>query len=441
MLGARSIQGKLIAILMLTSVAALLCACLAFAIFEVRSYRAALTREMESVAQIVGSSSHAALLFHDVKTVRETLSVLQAEPRILAGCIYRDDATLVGQFRGGGSDYMRLTRPIQMDGQWLGSVHLVSGLNEMYARLARFGGIALAVLAGSVLLALLLSSVLQKVISRPILHLAETAGRVSTDRDYSVRAAKFADDEIGVLVDRFNFMLEEIHAQDDALRQAQDETEARVVERTRELETEISVRKNAQAELETARDLAEEANRAKSAFLANMSHELRTPLNAIIGYSEMLMEEGHERGDVWPDQDLERIRGAGQHLLTLINDVLDISKIEAGRMDVTIEPLGVRDIIDDVLGSVEPLARRNGNRLSAECRTAIAEMPADLMKFRQSLLNLLSNACKFTENGTVSLEVTDFEEDGRLWLRWTVRDTGIGIDPAQADKSPTASAG
>jgi signal transduction histidine kinase len=449
--GRGSIQTKLIVILVLTAVATALAACLGLAFFEFRGFRASLSSDMRSIAQIVAAGSQAALTFGDTKAASETLAMLKAEPRVAAGCSYGADGKLIAQYvaqgrltcpghsppfphEGFAADHFYLTRPIELDGQRIGSIHLICSLNEMYARLTRFGAVAVAVLGGSLLFALLISTQIQKVISHPILQLAETVMTVSARGDYTVRAGKLAEDEIGVLVDRFNGMLERIQAQDEALRRAHDETEARVVERTRELQMEIVARKKTQAELERAKNAAEEANRAKSAFLAHMSHELRTPLNAVIGYSEMLVEEGEDRGQHWADEDLRRIGGAGRHLLTVINDVLDISRIEAGRMECQIEPVNIRSMIDAVVNTAEPLARRNGNRIVAECRTVRASMPADVVKFRQSLLNLLSNACKFTENGSIWLEVDETEERGAPWLRWSVRDTGIGIAPAHAEK-------
>ncbi|MFN8523464.1 MAG: GAF domain-containing protein [Chloroflexota bacterium] len=174
-----------------------------------------------------------------------------------------------------------------------------------------------------------------------------------------------------------------------------------------------------------------EASRHKSEFLANMSHELRTPLNAILSYSQLLREEAEDSDnqDVIPD--LQRIHGAGQHLLGLINDILDLSKIEAGRMDLYLEEFDVGRMIQDVLTVVRPLVERNGNTLVLDCPDDLGSMHADQTKVRQSLLNLLSNAGKFTENGVVTLRVGRGEGD---WLRFSVGDTGIGMTDEQVGR-------
>jgi signal transduction histidine kinase/CheY-like chemotaxis protein len=154
---------------------------------------------------------------------------------------------------------------------------------------------------------------------------------------------------------------------------------------------------------EKARTSADEANKAKSTFLANMSHELRTPLNAIIGYSEMLQEEVTDLGQNGLSGDLEKIHGAGKHLLGLINDILDLSKIEAGKMTLYLEEFDVAQMAREVATTVQPLVAKNGNRLEVICPPDIGRMRADLTKVRQTLFNLLSNACKFTEKGTITL--------------------------------------
>ncbi len=180
-----------------------------------------------------------------------------------------------------------------------------------------------------------------------------------------------------------------------------------------------------------SRQLAE-ASQHKSQFLADMSHELRTPLNAIIGVSEMLREDAEAlKQDVEP---LDRVLGAGRHLLALINDILDLSKIEAGRMELQLEDFALAPLIDSVVKTIEPLAAKNGNQVAVHCDAAIGSMHADQMRLRQALLNLMSNANKFTDHGSITIDAQQPQEDGRDWISIAVSDTGIGMTAEQMGK-------
>jgi signal transduction histidine kinase len=183
-----------------------------------------------------------------------------------------------------------------------------------------------------------------------------------------------------------------------------------------------------------AKDAAEGANRAKSAFLANMSHELRTPLNAIIGYSEMLEEDAEASGNAGFVSDLQKIRSAGKHLLGLINDVLDLSKVEAGKMKLYLETFEVTGVVEEVVSTAQPLMEKNGNTLAVRCAPDVGQLREDITKVRQVLLNLLSNAAKFTEKGTISLEVARENDVAGTWVVFRVRDSGIGMTPEQLGK-------
>ena len=187
-------------------------------------------------------------------------------------------------------------------------------------------------------------------------------------------------------------------------------------------------------DLEVARDAADEANRTKSSFLANMSHELRTPLNAIIGLSDMMVSNAERFGTEKAVEPLRRVHRAGKHLLDLINQVLDLSKIEAGKLDINPDTVNVAALVDEVVGTARSLAEQNKNRLNVECPSDIGPIVVDALRLKQILLNLLSNACKFTKGGEVSLRVTTALADGRQWFNFVVTDSGIGMTPEQMSK-------
>ena len=235
-------------------------------------------------------------------------------------------------------------------------------------------------------------------------------------------------------------LMSEIQEQNRALENAKVRLEATVRERTAELESALD-------ELVVQREAADEANRAKSAFLANMSHELRTPMNAIIGYTEMLIEEAEdeELDDFIPD--LEKVNVSGTHLLSLINDVLDLSKIEAGRMDLFIETTELHTVLEGVNATAHQLFEKNDNTFVLQTGDDLGTVDTDVTKLRQVLLNLLSNAAKFTSEGTVTLRVERTSSPDGDHISLAVSDTGIGIprekfatvfeEFGQADESTT----
>ena len=278
---------------------------------------------------------------------------------------------------------------------------------------------------------------LSRQIVQPILAITQAATRLANG-DLSDRVAVDSQDEIGTLANSFNKMAKQLQESFAALEKTNETLEIQVDKRTialqrlaEQLEQRVAERTQS---LTQAMEKADSANKAKSEFLANMSHELRTPLNAIIGYSEILIEEVEdlEPQDFIPD--LQKICGSAKNLLGLINDVLDLSKIEAGRMEIYAETFDVNSLVEEVLGTIKPLIAKNHNHIIVHCDSEIGLMYADLTKVRQSLLNLLSNAAKFTTNGTISFSVSLYESAQQPWIRFQVKDSGIGMTTPQIDK-------
>ena len=304
---------------------------------------------------------------------------------------------------------------------------------EAFAAIAELRRISLQTGGIAALLVLLVAFFVSRTISLPILRLTESARRIAGG-DLTTRAAVSSSDEIGELAGVFNGMVQ--HVQDRtvelarvnaALRTHQEQLEDLVKQRTAQLA-------GANKELASARDAAEQANRTKSSFLANMSHELRTPMNAIIGYSEMLMEDAQDSGATESLADLTKIHAAGKHLLSLINDILDLSKIEAGKMEFFLETFDVANMVHDVAATVQPLVDKNANRLVVHCPPDVGAIHADVTRTRQVLFNLLSNACKFTKSATVTLEVSLVNWQGKDCLMLRVIDEGIGMSEEQLGK-------
>ena len=250
---------------------------------------------------------------------------------------------------------------------------------------------------------------LERLVLARLTRLCEDVLAVGKRGDLSVRLDLPGHDELSRVGEAINEMLEALQR----------------FERSRE--------RSAQ-QLRRAKEEAEIANQTKTTFLANMSHELRTPLNAILGYSEMLIDEANESGQEAFLPDLQKIQAAGRHLLALIDDVLDLTMIEAGRMDLFLERFELADVIGEVAAAIEPLLSKNANTLSVEYPPDIGSIYADPDKVSQSLFNLLSNACKFTHQGSITLEAAREARDGADWVIFRVRDTGIGMTSEQLSR-------
>lgn len=286
-------------------------------------------------------------------------------------------------------------------------------------RLGTVGGIGLLVLLGAV-------GLIAHRVAGPLRHLTVAAAELEAGQMTGGKLTPLLQrgDEVGDLGRAFTRMADEIRQREASLAAWNANLEKTVAERTSDL-------KDAVEDAEEARALAQEASKTKSAFLANMSHELRTPMNAIIGYGEMLLEEAEETGEKWMESDLQKILSSAKHLLQLINDILDLSKIEAGRMTVFLEPVDIAQAARDVSSTVEPLVAKNGNVFELKCPEDIGTMRTDLTKLRQTLFNLLSNASKFTEKGRIRLEITRRVDQ---MVSFAVSDTGIGMTPEQTGK-------
>ena len=301
----------------------------------------------------------------------------------------------------------------------------------------------LAVVGGmSLLLALIMIYLLNKTALQPLHRLGEQLRNIRRDKKQLGKpVAVSGNAEIRELASGFNEMTNELKELYDTL-----------LNRNEELSQEIEVREYAERELKkhrhhleelveqrtqdlaTARDAALEASRSKSLFLANMSHELRTPLNAIIGYSEILMEDAIASDGGRSVPDLKKVHAAGKHLLSLINDILDLTKIEAGKMDLYEEWFDVGHLLKNIAETIQPLVLQNQNRLTIDCPTDVGNMYADSTKIRQTLVNLLNNACKFTQRGDVHVKVWREAKDENEQIFFSVQDSGIGMSREQQDK-------
>lgn len=431
-----SIRRRLTYIIMSISCISVLLTSLAISIIGIYNLRGNIIDELMVSASIVGDRNAASLLFDDAEQAKINLNVFSVKQTIVQSCLYQADGTYFASYtnekyidsasctlnlnrRVSIGNRIEVMQPIIKSQELVGHIYIESTLSEINRYIEKQTLIAVVVALTTLIISYFLAINLQNAIARPILSLADTAREVSIRKDYSIRARQIGDakkdfnNELVILTHSFNDMLSEIEGRDHQL-------------------------KEQNIDLEKAKNVAETANRSKSQFLANISHELRTPLNAIIGFSSILMNQLFgPLGDQKYLEYAKDINESGGHLLDIINDILDLSKAEAGRLTLNFEEVHVGKTINKCMTITAERAEKGKVKVVTDVPKMLPPLVADRIRLIQIILNVLTNAVKFTqEDGTVTLSVRVEERDGEpAQFVFTIADTGIGMSKEDMDKA------
>ncbi|MEW8028671.1 MAG: ATP-binding protein [Candidatus Thiodiazotropha sp.] len=428
-----SIKHKLEAIILVTTASVLLLSLLLFMIVEINSARGETATRLQSLALLLGANSSAAITFNDQSTANDILATLSTQKDVVEATIFLDNGDTFARYQSenyessadfsdGGSgigSYFKLVavnETILLDGEHIGSLYIAGDMSRAHSLLLHQSLLVLGVFIVSMLFAFWLSNRFQRVISMPVQQLLRTMKKVAVKRDFSHRAKRLSNDELGSLVDGFNAMLDRIQRHDSKLSAYHQDLERQVTERTHQLNT--------------AKNDAEAASQAKSDFLATMSHEIRTPMSGVIGFGHLLKKT------TMNDQQLEYVDiiiNSAQGLLEIIDDILNFSKMEAGKVTLEYSNFVMENLAHGVEMLFAPKALEKGIILTSSVAEDVPPLlHGDPARIRQVLINLVGNAIKFTDEGGIKILIEKEDQQGdEVTIRITVSDTGIGISQQQ----------